>query len=152
MKRKLNGTRVVWVMIVLAMLGSMTTQLAVAQDDTKTCSLDTLDGKYTFTQTGFNIVNGVAVPKTVSEVMTFHGNGTVTFLATALIGGNKISDNTVSPGSYTVNSDCTGTLAVQSFPFPVFNLYVEPKGKSFEAIQVAPAGQMLAGTAHRISD
>ena len=152
MKRKSSATRLVRTMFLLAMLASITPQLAVADDGSKTCSRETLDGKYTFTVTGFNMVNGVAVPKTVSEVMTFHEDGTVTFLATALIGGNKISDNTLSTGSYIVNSDCTGKLAVGSFPFPVFNLYVDPTGKSFEAIQVAPSGQMLAGTAHRVSD
>ncbi len=152
MKRELSRTKtVLWAMVLVVMLGSTLTKPAVAEEDSDTCSLSTLKGKYVFAATGFNMVNGVAVPKTVAEFLTMDGNGAVTFVATAVIGGNKISDNTVSTGSYTVNSDCTGTLTVGSFPFPVFNLYISPGGKEFVNIQVATSGQMLVGTVRRIS-
>jgi len=142
---------VFWAIPVFAMLGPITMQQAYAQDNTKTCSLATLQGRYIFDATGFNVVNGVAVPKTVVEFLTFQGDGTLASIGTAVVGGNKLSDDAHGTGTYTVNSDCTGTLTFASFPFPVFDLYIAPNGKQIHLIQISPIGQMLAGPAQGVS-
>jgi hypothetical protein len=51
---------------------------SLADDGKKTCALDTLDGLYIFTATGYNIVSGVAQPKAIVEVIRFNGDGTLT--------------------------------------------------------------------------
>ena len=152
MKQELNRTQTVSWAILVFMLGCIAMQPAYAQDNQKTCSLETLQGRYILDATGFNVVNGLVVPKTVVEFIDFHGDGTLASIGTAVVGGNKISDNAPGAGTYNVNSDCTGTLTFTSFPFPVFNLYSAPNGKQVHLIQTSPTGQMLAGPAHRVSN
>jgi hypothetical protein len=140
----------VWVIAVLITLGSITLHQGYAQsNESSSCSLATLNGVYVFDATGFNIINGVAVPKTVVDFLTFKGDGSLTSVATAVVGGNKVADDTPGNGSYTVNADCTGTLTdARGF---TFDLFIAPHGRSFHMIQTV-TGQMLAGEAQRVKD
>jgi hypothetical protein len=139
-----------WVIAVLITLGSITLQQGYAQEKTPTtCSLATLNGVYVFDATGFNIVNGIAVPKTVVEFLTFKGDGSLTSLGTAVVGGTIITNLAPGTGSYTVNDDCTGTLIFNGSGF-TFDLFIAPHGGSFHMIQTV-TGQMIAGEARRVA-
>jgi hypothetical protein len=111
------------------------------------CDTATLKGSYVFSATGFNIVGGVAQPKAIVELIDFHGNGALTVTGgTVSINGviTQIAPNGV--GNYTVESDCTGTIAF--IPGPSFNLVVEVDGKSGWMIQSNP-NSVFQGTLTR---
>jgi len=137
-----------WVIAVLSTLGSITLQQGYGQGKESTaCSLATLNGVYVFDATGFNMINGVAIPKTVVNFLTFKGDGSLTSIATAVVGGIKVADDAPGTGSYTVNDNCTGTLTdARGF---TFDLFIAPNGRSFHMIQTV-TGQMLAGEARRV--
>jgi hypothetical protein len=140
-----------WLIAVLVTLGSITLQRGYAQQDNPTaCTLATLHGRYVFDATGYNIVNGIAVPKTVVEFLKFRGDGSLTSIATVVVGGIKIQDDAPGTGSYTVNDDCTGTLTFEPSGF-TFDLFIARHGGSFHMIQTV-TGQMLAGGAQRVKD
>ena len=52
--------------------------VSLADSANQGCALDTLDGLYIFTASGYNIVAGVAQPKAIVEVIRFNGDGTLT--------------------------------------------------------------------------
>src|SRR5438034_11682278 len=54
-----------------------TSDRAEAQTSPQTCSVQTLHGLYVFDAHGWNINNGVAVPKAIVEGIHFNGDGTV---------------------------------------------------------------------------
>src|SRR4029077_7372952 len=83
-----------WLIAVLVTLGSITLQRGYAQQDNPTaCTLATLHGRYVFDATGYNIVHGIAIPKTVVEFLKFKGDGSLTSIATVVVGGIKIQDD-----------------------------------------------------------
>lgn len=140
---------VLWVIAVFVMLGSIAPQQGYAKEPPATCSQATLTGRYVFGATGYNFVNGSAVPKTVTEFLTFQGDGSLTSIATLVIGGTKIQDDAAGTGNYTVNEDCTGRLTFTGTPL-VFDLFISANGSRFNVIQIAPDGQMIAGQAQRV--
>jgi hypothetical protein len=90
------------------------TPLAKAEDTTgtKPCSAETIKGAFARTDKGFVInPNGVALPLAGVSLMTFDGSGTWTSSGFASVNGTQppaTSTPSVSTGTYTVNSDCTG--------------------------------------------
>jgi hypothetical protein len=138
-----------WVIAVFVTLGSVTLQKGYAQQENPTvCTLATLRGRYVFDATGYNIVNGSPVPKTVVDFLTFRGDGSLTSIATAVVGGNIVAKHAPGIGSYTVNDDCTGTLTdARGF---TFDLFIAPNGGRFHMIETV-TGQMLAGEARKVS-
>ena len=116
------------------------------------CSNATLKGLYMFAQSGYTTVSGSLVPEGVTGKAIFHGNGKFDSLATISIGGDIIPDD-AAPGTYTVNSDCTGAVTViMTPPTPDVHLdiFVAPDGNKFFTIQT-DAGNVLSGTEQRVS-
>jgi hypothetical protein len=116
------------------------------------CSNATLKGLYMFAQSGYTTVSGSLVPEGVTGKAIFHGNGKFDSLATISIGGDIIPDD-AAPGTYTVNSDCTGTVTViMTPPTPDVHLdiFVAPDGNKFFTIET-DAGNVLSGTEQRVS-
>jgi hypothetical protein len=113
------------------------------------CGLYTLRGSYLFATHGWNIVSGVAVPKAIVEGIDFNGDGTlVSPFATVSINGTIIhSSGTL--GTYTVNTDCTGTLSCTGGAS--FDIFVEPNGKQLWMIQTGPGSPVFEGTVTRVS-
>lgn len=76
------------------------------------CSLATLTGNYGFTSSGFTTPNhsikGTEVPFAVVGAGAFDGAGNFSITYTLAIRGG-ISQGLTTSGTYTVNSDCTGT-------------------------------------------
>lgn len=120
---------------------AITTSLAVcgvaqAHDATRTCVPATLRGLYVLNASGFNVVNGVAVPKAIVESIRFDGDGNLSSpAATVSINGNilRFAD---ALGTYTVGRNCTGTLV---FPgIATWDLFIAPDGNEIFMIQTGP--------------
>jgi hypothetical protein len=73
-EQKTNVKRVaLWAIAALITVGPMTMQQGYAEEAPAACTLATLHGRYVFDATGYNIINGIAVPKTVVEFLRFRG-------------------------------------------------------------------------------
>ena len=113
----------------------------------------TLRGLYLSTWDGYQNVGGNLVPKAIMEGKRFNGDGTfINDFGTVNIGGIIILDTGGFGGTYTVASDCTGTISVPDGPS--FNIYVGPGAQQFWITQTgggAGAGSGLGvGTATRL--
>jgi len=123
------------------------TAATASEDDVVTCNLKTLRGVYQFAASGFNIVNGVALPKAIIEKLVFDGRGGVLTPSVSLsVNGNIIQPPQGNPGVYTVDADCTGTLTFADGP--MFDLQIRPYGKVVNMLQTNP-GTVMQGTAER---
>ena len=111
---------------------------AGGDDEGRQCRLTTLKGSYVFTATGVNIVNGVAVPKAIIELIDFHGDGTLTVRGGTLNVNGAPSAIQPGTGDYTLGEDCTGTVVF--IPGPRFNTVFEADGKNGWMIQTLPSG------------
>src|SRR3954466_13991032 len=130
---------------------AMTTQQGYAEGASKTCSLETLKGRYQFASAGHAVINGAAVPLAVAGFDILDGHGNLLSNSTLIVGGTVIFQNLVVPnGSYTVNKDCTGTLNLAANP-RVLSIFVAPDGEAFDYVQTAPSDNILAGTIRGLS-
>jgi hypothetical protein len=121
--------------------------VAQAHDPTA-CRETTLRGLYILNATGFDIVNNAAVPKALVESILFNGDGTLSSPdATVSINGNILSFADV-PGTYAVESDCTGTLSFGSIA--TWDLFISPGGAEIFMIQTAPGSPVFEGIAKRV--
>jgi hypothetical protein len=123
--------------------------LADGAEDTHECTAATIRGVYLFHASGYNILSGAPVPKAIIETVVFDGLGNVTTPAVSLsINGTIIQPPQGSPGNYTVDADCTGTLMFADGP--KFDLQVTPNGKQINLLQTNPT-TVMQGTAQRVS-
>ena len=80
------------------------------------CNLATLRGRYLFADSGTLLppAFGVTVPTPASDAGSdvFNGDGTGTATVTVRIGTTVVLENFVTPFTYTVNADCTGSQTV----------------------------------------
>jgi len=81
------------------------------------CSNATLTGSYGFKGDGFGTHNGHgnAIPFAQVGVVTFDGAGNASFTLTQVFNSEGGGFFEAIPGTYTVNSDCTGTIAIEDF-------------------------------------
>src|SRR5262249_9437699 len=122
-------------LIAIAMSFGLSGVARADMDASIVCGPQTLSGTYLFTAHGFNIVSGVAQPKTIVEGITFNGHGTLTVpFATVSINGLIVHAPPGGVGSYTLNADCTGTLTFTSGPVN-YDIFVRHSGKEFSMIQ-----------------
>jgi hypothetical protein len=137
-------------------LVSLVTAMAVGTPNTAradsrmlaSCGVHTLRGSYLFTAHGYNIVGGVAQPKAIVEGIDFNGDGTlVSPFATVSINGTIIHSSG-SPGTYTVNTDCTGTVSFTGGPS--FDIFVDKGAKDLWMIQTGPGSPVFEGAATRV--
>ena len=127
---------------------AMSSPASATEDDIVTCNARTLRGVYHFTASGYNIVNGAALPKAIIETIVLDGRGgVVTPLVALSINGTIVQPPQGNPGVYTVEADCTGTLTFADGP--MFRLQVRPGGKFVNMLQVNP-NTVMQGTAERV--
>jgi len=119
------------------------------------CSLATLKGRYLFASSGvlsppaFGVTQ--STPAADAGFHLFNGDGTGTDIVTFNIGGATVLENAVTPISYTVNRDCTGTYTALVPNGPSFDLFIAPDGEEFASIPTAPRGNYGATIDHRVS-
>jgi hypothetical protein len=122
--------------------------VALADDAENHCTLATLHGTYVFAAKGYNIVAGVAQPKTIVEVIEFNGDGTLSVpAATRSVNGVIGRSLPGGSGTYTVEEDCSGTIL---FNGPSFDIFIAPTGKELWLIETDP-NTVFEGTATRTS-
>ena len=127
----------------VAVIAVGTSRTAGAAVDAPICSVGMLKGLYLVTFDGYaNLGGNHLVPKAIMEGKRMNGDGTwVDEFATVNIGGTFI-DATGAAGTYTVASDCTGTVSAGGLSF---NIYVGPDAQKVWFAQTA--GGLTAGTA-----
>jgi hypothetical protein len=119
-------------------------------DKGRACSVSTLRGQYVFTASGFNIVGGVAQPKAIVELIRFNGDGTLFVPAATVSINGTVTRSLPGPGSYTVETTCTGTLTFGP-PGPTFDIFLAPNGSEIEMIQTGPGTPVFQGSVVRLS-
>jgi hypothetical protein len=88
----------------------------------RSCDVSTLRGLYLLKGSGFALVNGTATAKAILGTIRFNGDGTMVIenLTVTILGLPPIKGDGVA--TYTVESDCTGTVTVPNGP--AWNIYV----------------------------
>ena len=104
------------------------------------CSIRTLKGTYSYTVTGYDQNS----PYAESGLETYDGRGNIVGLGS----DSADSNNSGFRGTYTVNSDCTGT--VDYGDNIVYNIYVRTDGAGFTFLDKTP-GSVLTGDEKKIS-
>jgi hypothetical protein len=103
------------------------------------CSNRTLSGNYGYSAQGQVLpAPGLEVLFTSTGMVNFDGNGTLSWVEHTVVGGlQQGSDWTPASGTYTVNSDCTGTMVVVTpnspVPLPIFFSVVQ-QGKQLYSV------------------
>ena len=154
MKTKLVKSITSYLLFACALV-SLVAAMALGTSDTaraalgpQPCGVYMLRGSYLFATHGWNIVGGVAQPKAIVEGIDFNGDGTlVSPFATVSINGTIIHSSG-SLGTYTVNTDCTGTLSFTGGAS--FDIFVEASGRQLWMIQTGPAPAVFEGTVTRV--
>jgi hypothetical protein len=100
------------VMIASCLLASNAT--AMAQSNFRHCSDRTLSGDYGYAAEGLLLpAPGVSLQFRSVGLTTFDGKGNLSWLESTVIDGKLLEPGwTKATGTYTVNSDCTGTAVV----------------------------------------
>ena len=111
-----------------------------AKAEDKGCTNNTLRGTYAYTGTGTAVAPPqIAGPVAEVGTQTFNGGGSTTVTATLSVNGNFMQLNNIT-GTYTVSSDCTGTMALQLAPNFTLHLFfvIDSGGDGFQAIETEP--------------
>ena len=110
MNKKLVVNAVALVLLTLVALGS-----GYAQSDNPACNNKLIEGNYGFTIQGAKLGGMGPTGSQVGVAMSqFDGKGNFTQIDTVTINGEVVADFTHTPatGTYTVNSNCTGTFTI----------------------------------------
>ena len=123
------------------------------EEHATTCTLETLKGRYLFAASGTILPPAFGVkeptPGADAGYHVFNGDGTGTAIVTLRVNGIIVLENFVTPISYTVNADCTGTVTVPP-PGPTFDIFVAPDGKAMATIATNP-GNYVSSIDLRVS-
>jgi len=128
--------------------------VAHASDDPqqfeRSCDVRTLLGSYGIATTGFIVSAGPVGPVGDVGVISFDGSGTVSQTTTVSLNGLIIPSRT-STGTYTVNSDCTGSITL-TLPPPAgvsqSNFVIVDKRRELRLINTG-TGRVLVGNARK---
>jgi hypothetical protein len=118
------------------LLAAGTTAIAQSNADSTSedrhCSDRTIMGRYGFSSEGLLFVaQGVTLPFRSVGTTHFDGKGDFSFLEHTVVNGMSLESGwTPSNGTYSVNSDCTGMLTINTpdSPVPVQASFVVVKG------------------------
>jgi hypothetical protein len=141
MNKKLVTNAAALVLLMLMASGS-----GYAQSDSPICNNRLIAGTYGFTIEGNKLIGPGPVGPQVGVAMTqFDGNGGLTQIDTVTINGVVVADftHTAASGTYTVNSDCTGTFAINftdGRPAVVTNFVVVEDGSEIDSVVVSAGG------------
>ena len=120
--------------------------LAPASANAAVCTNKMLAGAYGVTVQGTKLGGLGFVGQQVGVALaTYDGNGNFTQIDTVTIAGNVVSDFTHTPatGTYTVNSDCTGTFTINftdGRPTVVTNFVLVDNGNEIDSVVISAGG------------
>src|ERR1035438_1255271 len=141
MNKKLIVNVVALVLLTLGALGS-----GYAQSESPACNNKLIAGNYGFTVQGNKLGGQGPTGPQVGVAMTeFDGKGGLTQIDTVTISGVVVADFTHTPatGTYTVNSDCTGTFTINftdGRPPVVANFVVVDSGSEIDTVVISAGG------------
>jgi len=124
--------------------GGTLTKVHAHEEALEACSAATLNGTYALTFSGFTTRGPVPAainnftPVAGGGFVTFDGDGNLSASETVSVGGQVNPVNTT--GTYTVNSDCTGTFTT---PHAHLNLVLLRKGREIQAVNTDPGNVIL---------
>jgi hypothetical protein len=143
---------------VIAVATALALGIAPKANAQRGCSNATLMGTFAYTSTGSTTAASPAGAGAVAEVgtQTFDGNGGTTGAAT--LSGNGTIFQLTFQGTYTLNSDCTGTFTLMvtfpassgigTVPVDVF-FVIDGIGTEFQAIETG-TGDVITRIGRRI--
>ncbi len=117
------------------------------------CMLRTIEGSFGISSTGSIVSAGPVGLVADVGVITFDGNGGASQVTTVSLNGTIIPNRTSLAGTYTVNPDCTGELAITlptpTGPSPSNSHFVIVAGGDQLLLINSGAGRVIAGAAIR---
>jgi hypothetical protein len=140
MNKKLVVNAAALVLLTLGILGSAYAQGSPA------CNNGLIAGTYGFTIQGNKLAGSGPIGPMVGVAMTqFDGIGGFTQIDTVTVDGQVLADFSHSPatGTYTVNSDCTGTFTINftdGRPPVVANFVVVRHGAEIDTVVISAGG------------
>jgi hypothetical protein len=141
MNKKRYTTAVAFVLFAFGALGS-----ANAQSDSPSCNNKLIRGNYGVTIQGTKLQGpGPTGPQVGVAVSEYDGKGNFTQIDTVTINGEVVADFTHTPatGTYTVNSNCTGTFTINftdGRPTVTTNFVVVDNGNEIDAVVTSAGG------------
>jgi hypothetical protein len=141
----------------LITVGLMTGEQGYAEkeDDTPTCTLKTLKGRYLFGGIATQLDPDAPDPLVKQQLIavagtrTLNGDGTGTDLVTVTINGVLVRENFVTPITYTVNPDCSGTITILATGESI-GIFIAPHGEELMTIGTTP-GSVAVSPSRRVS-
>ena len=109
------------------------------------CSLKTLKGSYLYASSGTSSLSGSIVDYSDAGIATYDGNGN--FSDSVSVNGDPSITNYI--GTYTLNSNCTGTLNY-SIDNTHYNIFISPDGNTLKFVQT-DAGTNISGEEKRVA-
>jgi hypothetical protein len=116
------------------------------QSQSSSCSNTLIAGNYGFTIQGTKLGgNGPTGPQVGVAMTQFDGKGGLTQTDTVTVSGEVLADFTHTPatGTYTVNSDCTGTFTIDftdGRPPVAANFVVVDSGAEIDTVVISAGG------------
>lgn len=141
MNNKLGANVVAFVLLMLGALGS-----GYAQTQSSACNNNLIAGNYGFSIQGNKLGGTGPTGPQVGVAMTdFDGKGGLSQIDTVTVSGDVVADFTHTPatGTYTVNSDCTGTFTINftdGRPPIVANFVVVDDGLEIDTVVTSAGG------------
>ena len=141
MKKQLVTNATALVLLTLAALGS-----GYAQSNSPACNNKLIAGNYGFTVQGTKLAGAGPTGPMVGVAMTrFDGKGGLSQIDTVTIDGEVVADwtHTRATGTYSVNSDCTGTFTINfkdNRPTVVTNFVVVANGDEIDTVVISAGG------------
>jgi hypothetical protein len=139
-------------LVVIVGLLTLEQGYAKEEDDGPTCTLKTLKGRYLFGNTATTLLapddpDPLAKQQLVAIAgfHTFNGDGTGTDMVTLTINGVLVRENFVTPITYTVNPDCSGTITILATGESI-GIFIAPNGEELMTILRSIPGLFLGGS------
>jgi hypothetical protein len=138
--------------LILTLIAMAASSAVSAHDHDKGCTDSTIKGPYAFTVHGQILTPNGPIPIEGLAKTTFDGNGNLTQVDTIAENGNVSVIWRPGTGTYTVNSDCTGTMTVNDQDLPPLHLtiLVSQSGNHIRTVVTEP-GFSTTSEADRVS-
>ena len=128
------------------LLAAAASSAGYAQSTSPNCNNRLITGTFGFTIQGTKLGGSGPIGQQVGVAMTeFDGKGNLTQIDTVTVAGEIVSDwtHTAATGTYSVNSDCTGTFTINftdGRPTIVANFVVVSGGNEIDTVVTSAGG------------